>query len=224
MFGVVYSRLQRGGGISLWGAMAHPVFPPPPAGAASSGPLVDLGQPIPDVAGLCRTERAQTRVARIGSPMDSPSMGVPWARGAHRGTFMPPFFARCPQHPLLFGWGLEYGRASLYGQGTFPLPGGRSSRIRAHWSPGRRLEAMASLTQWTEWGWYVSFAGLASTTQGIEFVVHARPAQHPHFRGIYASTSGRWRAEWAGDHWSVLFGAGPYGYSRWALHPHNPGW
>jgi len=69
--------------------MAHPVFPPPPAGAASSGPLVDLGQPIPDVAGLCRTERAQTRVARIGSPMDSPSMGVPWARGAYRGTFMP---------------------------------------------------------------------------------------------------------------------------------------
>ncbi len=132
--------------------------------------------------------------------------------------------ALSPQHPLLFGWGLEYGRASLYGQGTFALPGGRSSRIRAHWSPGRRLEAMASLTQWTEWGWYVSFAGLASTTQGIEFVVHARPAQHPHFRGIYASTSGRWRAEWAGDHWSVLFGAGPYGYSRWALHPHNPGW
>ena len=97
MFGVVYSRLSRGRGISLWGAMAHPVFPPPPAGAASSGPLVDLGQPIPDVAGLCRTERAQTRVARIGSPMDSPSMGVSWARGAHRGTFMPPFFARCPQ-------------------------------------------------------------------------------------------------------------------------------
>ncbi|MDA0828473.1 MAG: hypothetical protein O3B20_03195 [Bacteroidetes bacterium] len=119
------------------------------------------------------------------------------------------------------GWGLEHGRGALYGQASFPLPHGRSSTIRAHWSSGRGLEAMASLTHWTEWGWYVSMSGLVSTKQGVEFVVHARPAQHPHFRGIYASTSGRWRVEWVSKYGSVVFGAGPYPYSRWALHSPN---
>ena len=72
--------------------MAYPVFPPSPAGAGTTRPLVKLGHPLPDLAGLCRTERSQTRMVRIGSPMDSPSMGVPWTLRADRASILPPFF------------------------------------------------------------------------------------------------------------------------------------
>jgi hypothetical protein len=83
------------------------MFPSPPAGAGTSRPVVKLGQPLPDLAGLCRTEWPQTRMVRIGSPMDSPSMGIPWALGADRTSIWPPFFPACigATAPASFGVG-----------------------------------------------------------------------------------------------------------------------
>ncbi len=81
---VVSSRIRTVRVVSLSCAMDHSVFPPPPAGADSSRPLVGVAYLVSNLSGLCRTERAKTRLACTWSPMDSPPVGDPRALGPSR--------------------------------------------------------------------------------------------------------------------------------------------
>ena len=152
----------------------------------------------------------------LGASMQGPK----WALHTLLSPYGQPYVAGLAKLSLGYGkhlqggWGVESGMPHLYL--SYQQVVGPSTQIEARIRSSTTAfwSGLLQVQQLTENGWTLSVTAIRNPLGEVEWVLGGRPMGHAHFRGVFVSTSGRWRVIWERRNGRICFGSGPY-FSNW---------